>query len=175
MVDFFPSLVREEDVYVEYYEANFYPNGLLEEKYTYRINEKRFRMLFRIWEPPLSDEALDTPYVEIVDIEGPAGSIPYFKDYKLKTWVEPPYDGHSKIFGEINSLAMRNEAGCFNQFMFDPGTYSIKYLFKIHPPIEYDENIGHLNLAFANEHLRYDRVKLIFQDSDYINDIFLHL
>ncbi|NIQ34097.1 MAG: DUF2207 domain-containing protein, partial [Nitrososphaeria archaeon] len=46
--------------------------------------------------------------------------------------------------------------------------------FKIHPPLEYDENLCHLNLKLASEHIPYKHVTIIIEDAEYVESVYPH-
>jgi hypothetical protein len=58
-------------------------------------------------------------------------------------------------------LAEDNEAGVLDPGRFDPGDYKIDFLFDVHPPLEFDEDVGHLNLMLVDEHLEYREVEML--------------
>ena len=49
VVEYLPRVFRDDSAYVERYRATLYPEGRLEEEFTYRLNEGGLRMLFRVW------------------------------------------------------------------------------------------------------------------------------
>jgi hypothetical protein len=65
VIEYLPRVFRDDSAYVESYRATLYPDGRLEEEFTYRLNEEGLRMLFRLWRAPLSLEPLDMPYVMV--------------------------------------------------------------------------------------------------------------
>ncbi len=69
------------DVYVESYRADLYLNGTLYENFVYEIKESgKYRMLYRIWKLPLSQERLGSPYIATISISPPPGTISYTKN-----------------------------------------------------------------------------------------------
>ncbi|UCH56814.1 MAG: DUF2207 domain-containing protein, partial [Candidatus Bathyarchaeota archaeon] len=74
----------------------------------------------------------------------------------------------------IRARALQNEAGSYKHEMYDPGTYTVRYMFDIHPPLEYDDEAGHLNLKLASEHITYKQVTLVFEDAGYIERLYPH-
>jgi len=161
-------LFMSGDVVVEEYHATLYLNGTLVEEYLYNIRvSDKYRMLYRLWEAPVSLENLSYPYVEVLGIEVPEGSVGYVKDYLGNVWA-------SSYPEVINSLAEFNEVGCFNPSRFEAGKYRIKYVFRLHPPIEYDGRLCHLNLKFADEHLPYLKVIIEVENRDFIRGMYPH-
>jgi len=78
------------------------------------------------------------------------------------------------LINTISSLAYSNEVGSFKPDYYDPGRYTVQYTFDIHPPLEYDDDTGHLNLMFASEHIPYRSVIIVFEDSEYIDALYPH-
>ena len=168
------ALAGGDDVYIDEYKATFYPNGTLVEEYTYEIRVKKFRMLYRAWAAPLSADSLNQPYIEPLEIGVPPGAIGYYKDYTGRVSVNEPYKDNQTLINTISSLAYSNEVGSFKPDYYDPGRYTVKYTFDIHPPLEYDDDICHLNLMFASEHIPYRSVIIVFEDSEYVDTLYPH-
>ncbi|MFA9436505.1 MAG: DUF2207 domain-containing protein [Candidatus Bathyarchaeota archaeon] len=162
----------EGDAVVSDYSAVFYSDGTLEETFTYKINVEGKRFLFRFWEDQLSTSPLQNPHILLVDIEAPANTIRYVKDYagQFSTLDETSYNTEM----QINSLAYRNEAGAFRPEGYTPGEYMVKYTFKIKPPLEVDDENVHLNLKLASVHLPYEKVRVAFEDPGYIVKSYSH-
>jgi len=162
----------EGDAVVSDYSAVFYSDGTLEETFTYKINVEGKRFLFRFWEDQLSTSPLQDPHILLVDIEAPANTIRYVKDYAghFSTLDETSYNTEM----QINSLAYRNEAGAFRPGGYTPGEYTVKYTFKIKPPLEVDDENVHLNLKLASVHLPYEKVRVAFEDPGYIVKSYSH-
>ena len=161
-------LFMDGDIVVEEYHATLYLNGTLVEEYLYNIRvSNKYRMLYRLWEAPVSLENLSYPYIEVLGMEFPEGSVGYVKDYLGNVWT-------SSYPEVINSLAEFNEVGCFNPSRFEAGKYRIKYVFRLHPPIEYDGHLCHLNLKFADEHLPYLKVVIEVENRDFIRGVYPH-
>lgn len=158
-----------DSVYVDSYSADLYLNGTFLEKFDYQINDGgRYRMLYKDWKVPLSFTTLSQPYVELLDIVPPGGTLPYAKDCKgsVRTFTSPNYmPGRASAYvGDIESLALENEAGCFKPDYFSQGSYEISYAYRIHPYIERDASYSHLNLKLADEHLPYRQVTVTLHD-----------
>jgi len=168
------ALAEGDDITIDEYKATFYPDGTLIEEYTYTIRTQRYRMLFRYWDAPLSIDPLGQPYVELVDIEAADTGFWYFKDSLGTISVDETYPGSSRHVQEIRDLAYRNEAGSYNPNYYSPGTYTTRYTFKLHPPLEYDDDDAHLNLMLARDHMAYEEVTLIFENADYIDTLYSH-
>jgi len=169
-----PSSAGGGEAVVEEYSATFYPDGRLEEEYTYTISERRFRFLFRVWEAPLTSEPSDFPYIEPLMIVPAPGAVGYFKDNRGFVHVDEAHSDDRSVINAIDSLALENEVGSFNPSYYDPGSYVVRYLFDVHPPLEYDDDTGHLNLMLASEHIPYRRVVLTFEEAGYIERLYVH-
>ena len=70
------------------------------------------------------------------------------------SWITFPKE--LRYTEEVNSLADWDEAGCYKPTYFDVGPEKIGYIFKIHPPLEQDDQYVHWNLLLADEHLPYE-------------------
>ncbi len=171
-------MVAGKDVYVDDYKADLYLNGTLKESFIYNINEAgKYRMLYRSWTTlPVSLQNLSRPYVEPMDIIPPAGTIPYIKDQSGRVTITAEDETSQAAVSEINSLAELNEAGCYRPQWFDSGSYRIDYLFRIHPPLECDNEYCHWNLAFADKHLPYRQATVTIHDPEnLIVQLFPHM
>ncbi|UYZ39395.1 MAG: DUF2207 domain-containing protein [Candidatus Methanospirare jalkutatii] len=171
----------KDTVYVKAYRADFYLNGTLSEHFTYEIREtSKYRMLYRVWEAPLSFESLSVPFVEPLSINPPQGTVAYVKDLKGKVWIFENgawkrSSRHQHRYYEIWSLAERNEAGCYKPERFNAGEQEIKYVFRLHPPLECDGEYCHLNLKLATKHLPYEHVTVAIHDPQgLVERIFTH-
>ena len=162
----------EGDAVVSDYSAVFYSDGTLEETFTYKINVEGKRFLFRFWEDQLSTSPLPSPHIMLVDIEAPINTIRYVKTYSGQLSTLDDVSTNTEL--QINSLAYRNEAGAYRPEGFAPGEYTVKYTFKIKPPLEYDDEYVHLNLKLASEHLPYKKVRVAFEDPGYIVKSYSH-
>jgi len=162
------------DAYVEEYTATFYPDGTLVEDYIYILSVERFKFLFRVWEAPISATDPGYPYIEPIQIEASHGAVGYYKDQWGSVFVEEPYDGDLNIVGSVRSQALMNEVGSYDPKTYEVGMYRVRFTFDIHPPLEKDEDVGHLNLKLASTHLPYSHVTIIFEGADYIASSSLH-
>jgi hypothetical protein len=91
-----------------------------------------------------------------------------------KTYV-PPIPAQLDYSSTVDSLAEENEAGCYKSGYFTTGGQEIGYIFKLHPPVEYDEFNSHLNIMLAAEHLPYEQVEIVVHDPEgYIERLFFH-
>jgi len=65
LAQYIPSLLIG-DVFVKEYHATLYLNGTLVEDYVYEIKEPgKYRMLYRVWDAPVSLGDLNRPYIEV--------------------------------------------------------------------------------------------------------------
>jgi uncharacterized membrane protein len=173
-LEYLPGVFKDDSAYIEKYQARFYPDGRLEEKFTYQLNQDGFRMLFRSWRAPVSLKSLEIPYIEVIDVIGPIGTISYLVDNSYEPFIISPLGANPSDYWDLLMLAEANEVGVMNPGRFDPGVYEVIFLFNIHPPLEFDDEIGHLNLMFASEHLEYKSVEIVFVDASYVQEIFSH-
>jgi len=171
---FAPSMA-EDDVVVEDYEATFYMNGTLVEDYVYDVKvSNKYRMLYRLWKAPLSIERLNGPSIEFVSASSSEDMVLYLKDYRGSPWIEDRFKDDSRIIDTVDSLAYSNEVGFFKLDRLEAGKYYLHYVFKVHPPIEYDEDQCHLNLKLADEHIAYRNVGIVVKNAEYVFRIFPH-
>jgi uncharacterized membrane protein len=168
-----PSL-SAPGVVIEAYHATFFPTGVLEERYTYQIRQEGLRFLFRTWDAPLTTTPLEIPYITPLAIDAAPDAIGYSKDYLGALQIEAPFHDDPSVRSTIAALAERSEVGSFRPDRYPPGTYTVAFTFRIHPPLERDDEWAHLNLQLANRHLPYQSVEVVFTDADYIHDLFPH-
>ena len=174
VIEYIPDLFMDDSVYVESYRATLFPDGRLEEEFTYQLNEGRFRMLFRLWRAPLSLVPLDRPYIMVIGVGGPPGAVSYLVDHSSEYFILSSSGGSPSNYRDLLILANTNEVGILNPGTFDPGKYRVDYLFDVHPPLEFDDDVGHLNLMLANEHREYRSVEIVLVDASYIQEIYAH-
>ena len=153
------------DVYVDSYRADVYLNGTLVEQFVYDIGASgKYKMLYRSWKMPLSAQGLNSPYVELLDVSPPQGTVPYMKDQAGKvTVLSVPGKKYAQWIGD---LAENNEAGCLQPQMFSARKYRIDYRFRIHPYLECDQEFCHWNLNLADDHLPYRQVSVYIHDPE---------
>jgi uncharacterized membrane protein len=174
---FLPQQVQiwfEEDAIISNYKATIYPNFIIEEDFTYLLKKEGFRFLFRFWEDPVSLTKLMMPYYEPTDIIGPDGTIWYIKDHYGNLVVESPYEDNPSIYSQIRLLANNDEVGVFNPNSFQTGSYQVKYVHRLYPLIEKDNQDYHLNVKLAKTHIKYKKMTIILENADYISKLFVH-
>ncbi len=164
--------IFEGDAVATEYSAIFYSDNILEETFTYKINVPGKKFLFRFWEDRLVTSEASFTHIELVDILAPTGTIRYAKDYTGSLTLLDESDVFSEA--DINRLAYRNEAGAYNPLGYEPGEYRVTYIFRVVPPLEYDEEYVHLNLKLASEHIPYKKVKVSFENPGYIVESYPH-
>ena len=179
-----PNLTFLDTVRVENYTARIHLDGNIEETFVYEITEPgKYRMLYRNWEmalygpfEPWESGRRSFPFMEVMNISAPEGTIRYVKDAVSGVrLVSKPDDPAGLINYFISSKALDNEAGAYLPSFFDAGTYRMDYVFRIHPPLECDGEYCHLNLKLASEHLRYSSLSITVHDSDgLIERVFTH-
>ena len=162
------------DVYVDSYRADLYLNGTLTEKFDYHIKSTgKYRMLYRSWKMPLSEQSQSVPYIEPLKILPTPGAIPYTKDHNGAVQILSA--AGSSYVSEVASLAEINEAGAYYPQSFSAGGYQMNYLFRIHPYLECDQQFCHWNLMLASEHLPYQKFVIYIHDpDDQIVELFTH-
>jgi len=164
----------DSEVLVEDYNAVLYLNGTLIEEFTYRLNQGGYRFLYRNWEAPVSLQEHDSPFIQPVNIIGPSGTMCYIKDNagEVTLFGESDYSIFNKV--DIQTEAYDNEVGCFKPDYYNVGSYRVKFIYKLHPPIEYDEEYSHLNLKLASEHVPYSNVRITLEDAELIDTVYPH-
>ncbi|NMA10113.1 MAG: DUF2207 domain-containing protein, partial [Methanomicrobiales archaeon] len=168
-----PALFRGS-LDVEHYDAVFYENGALIERYTYDVRAAgEYRMLFRYWDAPLAFSATDRPHIEFVGMIAPPGTIGYVKDDRGEVRIAAGISTSSDI-STIRSLAYDNEVGLYNPGYFTPGTYTVEYRYRVRPPIEYDEEWAHLNLKLVDEHVPFRSLRVTLPFAGQIEEVYTH-
>lgn len=153
-------------IYVDEYSADVYLNGTIIESFVYQVDSSKYRMLYRNWKLPLSIGELNRPYVELINISQPSGTIAYLKNSSGSVSIISGGTGSTDNKNAIRSLALPSEAGCFKPDYLSPGRYQISYIFRIHPPIERDDVYWHWNLMIADKHLLYRQATITIHDPD---------
>lgn len=159
---------------VEYYDAVFYENGTLVERYTYDVRSAgEYRMLFRYWDAPLTFGAIDRPHIEFLGMTAPPGTVGYVKDSEGEVRTAAG-TATSTDLAAIRSLAFDNEVGLYNPGYFAPGTYTVEYRYRVRPPIEYDDRWAHLNLKLVDEHVPYRSLRITLPFVGDIEEVYTH-
>jgi len=168
-----PALFRGS-LEIEQYDAVFYENGTLIERYTYDVRSAgEYRMLFRYWDAPLAFSAIDRPHIEFLGMTAPPGTIGYVKNY----WGEvrtAAGTATSTDLATMRSLAFDSEVGLYNPDYFAPGTYTAEYRYRVRPPIEYDSQWAHLNLKLVDEHVPYRDLQITLPFAGVIEEVYTH-
>ncbi|WP_292522102.1 DUF2207 domain-containing protein [Methanoculleus sp.] len=159
---------------VQHYDAVFYENGTLTERYTYDVRSAgEYRMLFRYWAAPLTFAAIDRPHIEFLGMTAPPGTIGYIKDstgeVRTASGTPSPAD-----LAAIRDLAFENEVGLYNPGYFSPGTYTVEYRYQVRPPIEHDEEWAHVNLLLVDEHVPYRDLRITLPFAGSIKEVYTH-
>ncbi|MCK9278404.1 MAG: DUF2207 domain-containing protein [Methanoculleus sp.] len=168
-----PGLFRG-NLDVQHYDADFYENGTLIERYTYDVRSAgEYRMLFRYWDAPLTFAAIDRPHIEFLGMTAPPGTVGYVKDsggeVRTAAGTASPED-----LAVIRDLAFENEVGLFNPGYFTPGTYMVEYRYRVRPPVEYDNQWAHLNLKLVDEHVPYRDLRITLPFAGSIEEVYTH-
>ena len=162
-------------VTVDKYSAVLYSNGTLRESYVYTFTVTQYRMLYRNWLVPVSTQPIATPHIQLLRIYNPTGTIAYVKDSSGVVQLLGQTSGDiTKLKSTIYNLADPNEVGCYDPYLFSPGTYEIGYLFRLYPPLESDGGVSHLNLMLASSHISYKNVTIVIADAGYVTKVFAH-
>jgi uncharacterized membrane protein len=168
-----PGLLRG-DLDVQHYDAVFFENGTLVERYTYDVRAAgEYRMLFRYWDAPLTFHAVDRPHIEFLGMTAPPGTVGYVKDSdgEVRTAAGSASPGDLAV---IQDHAFANEVGLFNPGYFAPGTYTVEYRYQVRPPVEYDDAWAHLNLKLVDEHIPYRDLRITLPFAGDIEEVYTH-
>jgi len=162
----------EGDLVIADYQAELREDGTFTETYLYEVKVSgRYRMLFRYWDDPLSRNPLQYPYIGLVDVAVPPGTTGYVKEYDGKVTVFGT--GSGGVPPMIENLAERNEVGMYNPDYFTPGLYQATYTYTLHPPLEYDEEIAHLNLRLVDRHIPFRNLAITIP-SGFVREVYPH-
>ncbi len=145
----------------------------LRETYVFKVkDEKRFRMLYRVWKAPLVVEGeLNRPYIRALSFGG--DGVPYVKDYRGQVYLQ---NEDYELYEFVLSKALNNELGILNLKTFPPGSYTAVFEYEVLPPIEFDNSNKHINLKLADSHVYYDRVEIRIDDQiNAIEKVFPHI
>jgi len=159
---------------VQHYDAVFFENGTLVERYTYDVHAAgEYRMLFRYWDAPLTFAAIDRPHIEFLGMTAPPGIVGYVKDsggeVRTAAGSASPED-----LAVIRDLALENEVGLFNPGYFTPGTYTVEYRYRVRPLVEYDDQWAHLNLKLVDKHVPYRDLRITLPFAGDIEEVYTH-
>ena len=168
-----PALFRG-NLDVQHYDAVFYENGTLVERYTYDVRSAgEYRMLYRYWNAPLTFAAADRPHIEFLGMTAPPGTVGYVRDSWGEVRIAAGTATPSEI-ATIRNLAFDSEVGIFNPGYFAPGTYTVEYRYRVRPPVEYDEEWAHLNLKLVDEHVSYRDLRITLPFAGDIEEVYTH-
>ncbi len=163
------------DLTADYYaKITISKNLTLEECYVYHVKKTKYRMLYRYWKVPLVvSGSLNEPHIKLLDVK--TNGTAYAKDYSGRVFVFNKY-ASPLVYVLVERLANRNEVGFIMLPHFSIGNYKAKYVFEIHPPIETDRKIDHLNLKLADEHIPYPTVRIeIYDPTNSILELYPHM
>jgi uncharacterized membrane protein len=149
------------DLTVSSYEAVLGTDGTLTEQYTFDVGSGyEYRMLYRIWEAPVTFIPLYEPHIRFVSLDPPPGTIGYVRDGNGDVTVYPAGAPEASR-STIRNLAYRNEVGIFNADYYPRGEYTARYEYVVNPPFETDGATTHLNLQLAGTtHIPYHHVRV---------------
>jgi len=162
----------EGDLVIADYRATLHENGTFVEAYTYEVKQGgNYRMLYRFWQDPLSTQVLDVPHIQIVGMETPPGTVGYIRDWSGKVTLF--HDDNPAYTRFVEGVAERNEVGIYNPAYFERGMYAVSYTYLLHPPIEHDDSIAHLNLRLVDRHIPYRHLEIQLP-ARYAGEVFAH-
>jgi uncharacterized membrane protein len=165
------TVLQDTAFIIDEYHAQLFLNGTLIEDYLYTVREARqFSMLFRQWKAPVSFAPLDIPYIEVLRINVPEGATAYVKDHQGAVWVDPDREV-PRLY--VSRDAQRNELGMYLPEI-PAGQYRVRYVLRLHPPIQYDETHAHINLKLADEHVPYRQIVVAIEAHEWIDTIYPH-
>ncbi|MCJ7732309.1 DUF2207 domain-containing protein, partial [Candidatus Bathyarchaeota archaeon] len=163
---------KDQGAYVKDYDARFYANGTLVETFTYTITSSGKTFLYRYWDAPLSISAYGSSKILFQDVQVPDGTYWYIRDMYGKITSDPMLD---PIYDyNLRQKTYSNEVGAFNPDGYMKGDYTVKYVFTVKAPLEYDDEYVHLNLMLAREHLPYRNLQVSIEDLGFIEAVFPH-
>lgn len=172
VIAFFVPGLLEGDLVIADYRATLQENGTFGEVYTYEVRSGgTYRMLYRYWQDPLSVQPLESPFIRIVDMQIPPGTVGYIRESSGKVTLYR--DDNPAYIRFIEDKAERNEVGIYNPGYFPAGTYTVSYTYILHPPIEYDAKDAHLNLRLVDRHIPYRHLEIRIP-ARYAKEIFPH-
>jgi len=155
------SPLFDGDLTVSSYEAVLNKDGTLKEHYTYDVTSSgQYRMLYRIWESPLTLHTSTEPSIRFVSMTPEPGTIGYVRAGNGDVTVYGP-SASEVSRNAIEDLAYYNEVGIYNPSYYNAGHYTAEYTYNFNPPLEYDSTTTHLNLKLAGEeHIPYRQIKV---------------
>ncbi len=150
---------------------------ILQESYDYHVKAYRYKMLYRVWDAPLTFKKENFPCIVLRGVGNSARDIIYVKDYYGHVHVSNPI-----ALDLVERLAERNELGIVcSQYLksgkfFNIGDYSLNALYEIYPPIQTDGRFDHVNLKLASKHAPYPSVKIfIYDPNDSVLKVYPHM
>ena len=148
---------------------------LLQESCNYHVNAYRYKILYRLWNAPVTIKKEDFPCIVPRGI-GDDGNIVYIR-YNSHIYVSNPIA--LKI---VKKLARKNELGIIcNQYpergrLFKNGSYSLSVFYEVYPPIQTDGRYDRVNLKLADKHVPYTSVKIyIYDPNNTVLKIYPHM
>ena len=162
----------EGDAEITDYTAVFRADGTLEETFTYKINVEGKQFLYRYWEDDLLNEEVDFPHIELLGIQVPDGSVGYMVDAYGTFYSSEEVDSYTSSF--IKDKAYYSEAGAFSASGYEPGEYTVQFIFKLVPSLEYDDDYAHMNIKLASNHTAYQNVRVEVEDTGLIEKVYSH-
>ncbi len=149
----------------DYYATLDVPSMNLQENYVYHVKFGEFHGLYRRWKIPLTIEWHENvkPNVTLLGVES---SYPYYvRDYLGRVFVWYGGPAEEKL---VRKHAKPNEVGIVSSGGFSPGDYRVRYVFRIYSPIHTDGKFDHFNIKLADEHVPYDKVRILVRDPKHL-------
>ncbi len=164
-----------ESLYIDKYRAELTidRNLKLSENIDFYVDEdKRYSMLFRYFEAPLTyKEKLREPFIELKEA---VGDYPvYMKDYKGDVHLI----NNEYVAVYVKENAFKNEVGMINLDLFNLGHYTMNISYNLYPPMQIDTQNTHLNFKFSGStHVPYRNVEIYIHDpNNLIEKIYPHM
>ncbi len=147
---------------------------LLQESYSYHVNAYRYKILYRLWNAPVTIKKEAFPCI-VLKLIGDGENIIYFNYSHI-------YVSNLSAFNIVKRLTKRNELGIIcNQYpergkLFKNGSYSLSAFYEVYPPIQTDGRYDHVNLKLADKHVSYTSVKIyIYDPNNTVLKIYPHM
>jgi len=161
-------------------------NGVfhVSEQYVYRLSGTR-HLIYRNWDANVSLSALNQPYVRLLFVSCPSGTIPYFvqvqrRDFftverQVRYYIDGRWVGEPQALSRFPNLpveyvheAEKPEVGCVSTTgVLPPGDYEMNVFFDVYPPVQCDGHYCHANVSLTGtEHFDYQHVSLHFDGAD---------
>lgn len=85
-----------------------------------------------------------------------------------------PDDADPRTVSLMHSLSGENEVGVYDPKALDPGRYTLKYVYRIHPEVVHDDEVGYVSLEFDGSHLNYNDARISVEGAGEVVNYFPH-